>query len=375
MAVVTASPDDVALSLMRCLPKATDLMKVRLIFGGRVLLPFDNLASVGLQDGSEVDVLILNTQFVATASENGLAKVWNPESGEEVQTLSHSSGVRSVGFSPDAKHLVTSSRGFARIWDWQCGQSRHTLSELAPCVNVLCAVFSSSGEFLASVSQDEEASHERNRTINQSIASPIRLWRTQSGDCFRELTGHMGTVWAVCFAPSDEQLLVSVSSDRSAKVWDVEAGCCLRTLRGHNDVVLAVDFSRDGSTVVTGSLDGTARLWSVAPVTASARSPVGLQGHVGAVLAVAFPGGSDALAVTGSDDGTAGIWRCGTGELLRQLYGHGGPVLSVALSWLGETVMTGSSDGDAKLWDAESGTCRRVLCCGDDVWSVAFAPA
>ncbi len=47
------------------------------------------------------------------------------------------------------------------------------------------------------------------------------------------------------------------------RVWNVADGRLLRELTGHTKRVVAVAFSPDGRTVLTGSYDGTARLWNV----------------------------------------------------------------------------------------------------------------
>jgi WD40 repeat protein len=51
--------------------------------------------------------------------------------------------------------------------------------------------------------------------------------------------------------------------DGVAQVWQVDGGVLLLTLTGHTSLVNTVVFSADGSLLVTGSTDGTIRLWGV----------------------------------------------------------------------------------------------------------------
>ena len=88
-------------------------------------------------------------------------------------------------------------------------------------------------------------------------------------------------------------------------------------LRGHTDSVWAVALSRDGTRALTGSQDGTARLWDAATGKALAT----LVGHTHMVRGVAFsPDGTRVL--TGSDDNTARLWDVATGKPLAILAGH-----------------------------------------------------
>jgi WD40 repeat protein len=106
-----------------------------------------------------------------------------------------------------------------------------------------------------------------------------------------------------------------------------------------------VALSADGKVVLTGSTDGTARLWSAAtgkPLGSALR-------HQDMVTAVAFsPDGK--LLVTCSQDNTAQLWLTATGKRLGAPLRHQGWVSPVAFSPDGKMVLSGSFDGTAKLW-------------------------
>jgi WD40 repeat protein len=59
--------------------------------------------------------------------------------------------------------------------------------------------------------------------------------------------------------------------------------------------------------------------------------------------------------LTGSDDGSARIWDAATGKVLHHMAGHHHEVNSVAWSPDGTRVLTGSDDGSARIWDAATG--------------------
>jgi WD40 repeat protein len=144
------------------------------------------------------------------------------------------------------------------------------------------------------------------------------------------------------------------------------------------DVSSAV-FSRDGARVLTGSADGTVKLWDVA-TTRMVRTFVG---HKRGVTAVALsPDGTRVLS--GSEDKTIRLWEIATGRLIRTIYAHldatGGQVSSVAFSPDGKRLLSGSGgEGAAKLWDAETGRLVRMFHHAKGSWragvtSAVFSP-
>jgi WD40 repeat protein len=112
-------------------------------------------------------------------------------------------------------------------------------------------------------------------------------------------------------------------------------------LPGHEFRVSFVAFSRDGTKVISGSWDRTARIW---PVDGDG-APLVLRGHTNTLTSVAF--GPDGLAVSASNDGTARVWDGPEGTVLR---GHTDAVVSAAFSPDGTRILTASTDGTARIW-------------------------
>ncbi|MFO0849883.1 MAG: serine/threonine-protein kinase [Gemmataceae bacterium] len=74
------------------------------------------------------------------------------------------------------------------------------------------------------------------------------------------LNGHTSAVWSAAISP-DGTRIVTGSADDTAKVWDAKSGAELLTLKGHTKGVRSAEFSRDGTRIVTGSEDHTAKVW------------------------------------------------------------------------------------------------------------------
>ena len=91
------------------------------------------------------------------------------------------------------------------------------------------------------------------------------------------LEGHGAWVGSVAFSP-DGTTLASGSSDGTAKLWDVASQEEIATLEGHSDVVRSVAFSPDGTTLAAGSTDGKIVMWDMSPYFAPVYRSADLDG-------------------------------------------------------------------------------------------------
>lgn len=149
---------------------------------------------------------------------------------------------------------------------------------------------------------------------------------------------------SVTFSPDGSKLLTG-SSDGSVKLWDVETGNLLHTFQ-HTEMVLSVSFSPDNHRVLTGSADCTAKLWDIAT-----GNLIHTFQNEERILSVYFKTGDVVLIA----DSTAKLLDPRTGNFI-PAFEHDNSVLSVLFSPNGSRVLTaGSSDGTAKLWDVETG--------------------
>ena len=63
------------------------------------------------------------------------------------------------------------------------------------------------------------------------------------------------------FVTADKQHVVTGSGDGTARIWQFADGAPVRTLEGHTSDVRSVFVTADMQHVVTGSGDATARVW------------------------------------------------------------------------------------------------------------------
>ena len=96
-------------------------------------------------------------------------------------------------------------------------------------------------------------------------------------------------------------------------------------------------------------------------------------GNTAPVMSVAISPDGNTI-VSGSEDRSIGVWGLHDGLLRRTLAGHTGSVSSVAISPDGKTIVSGSMDGTIKLWDLADGAPLRTLTADLFVIGVAVSP-
>jgi hypothetical protein len=192
---------------------------------------------------------------LATASNDGTAKVWDAAGGREPITLKgHAGVVLSVAWSPDGQWLATTSvDGTARVSDAAAGRGPITLKGHSPRPSrwVLAVSWSPDGVRLATGGGD----------------GTVKVWDAAARRELLTLKGHTGWIFSVAWSP-DGARLATGSGDGTAKVWDAAGGRELLTLKGHAGAVFSVAWSPDGRRLATRGSDGTARVWEAADAEA-----------------------------------------------------------------------------------------------------------
>ncbi|KAI9334205.1 WD40-repeat-containing domain protein, partial [Zopfochytrium polystomum] len=291
----------------------------------------------------------------------------------------HRGTVNDVGLSRDGRRVLSASDDCtARIWSAASGRE---LLRLAPGAEAAAAGAAVPAIRSAAFSRDD------GRLVTAGDDGVVRVWDADTGRQLLAMqaqiaadadgyapTGVLSAVWS-----DDDALILSVNANNSLRVWDAATGAELHALVGHTDIVTAAAFSRgdvDGGggaaaarRVVSGSYDGTVRIWSAA----SGAQLFAIAAHPDGVSAAAFsPDGR--LVVSAGHDGAVRIWTGATGAELRTLEGHSRSAQSAGFSPDGAMVVSGANDGTVRIWDAASGRQLHALPGHGRNAAAAFSP-
>src|SRR5205085_11584568 len=92
----------------------------------------------------------------------------------------------------------------------------------------------------------------------------LRAWDPASGDELKPFEGHKGGITRIKFFRDGKRLIMSGGSwDPTIRVWDVGGRQQLMAMTGHNNLIDAMDLAAHGRLAVSGSRDGTLRLWDL----------------------------------------------------------------------------------------------------------------
>ena len=219
----------------------------------------------------------------------------------------HGAEVYSLVFSPDSRHLLSSSEdGTLRQWNVERGETLRVLQGYVACL--LDLDWSPDGTRLASASSD-------------TVVSIWEMADRAGGRPRGMLRGHQLSVSGVAWRP-DGGVLASSGTENAIRLWDPATSSCLEVIRGldHPDTVFfGLAWSPDGKLLACGTLLQGVLLWEA---TTRSQHWVG-RGQPTWTRRVAWsPDGTRVVA--GGDDGHVYVWDASDGTLPPQLAGHHG---------------------------------------------------
>ncbi len=272
--------------------------------------------------------------FVTEGPEDsGVVDIRDAETGESVLAFhGHDGDVTDVAFSPDGSKLATTGGdGKLKVWDPETG---HIVAGASGNGDVWGPSFSRDGSVVAAAWTGEGSVRVLNlvgapkkRTIT-GVAQPDATALSPDGRRIAVSSGKDWHVHVFDVAGGEEVLRMEfdqccaasnlswspdgryLASGFVPRVWDATTGRLRFSLFGHTDQVLDLDWSRDSTRLVTGSYDGTARVWELAEGGAQELMSLSAQ-PTSIITGVSFsPDGT--RVITGSADiGSTRIWDVG----------------------------------------------------------------
>ncbi|KAM3699841.1 hypothetical protein ACJW31_05G056400 [Castanea mollissima] len=191
---------------------------------------------------------IARENWIVVAADDTFIRVYNYNTLEKIKEFeAHKDYIRCVAVHPTLPYVLTASDDMViKLWDWE--------------KDWICAQrFEGHSHYVMQVAFNPKDSL---TFASASLDGTIKIWNISSPAPNFTLDGHSKGVNCVeYFTDSDEPKLLSGSDDFSAKVWDSQSKSCLQTLEGHSHNVTSVCAHPELPIIITGSEDGTIRIW------------------------------------------------------------------------------------------------------------------
>ncbi|KAI5235531.1 WD40 repeat-like protein [Aureobasidium subglaciale] len=291
-----------------------------------------------------------DSQWIAAASGDGSARIWDARTGHLERTLSvEDERMLSLVFSSDSKSLATGSE-VLRIWDAETGELLHTLSDSGITSLSITAMmerifFARNGQVLISACPN---------------TSTICIWSTESWKLKHTIRGH-----CICLSPNEKHLVVSSDTFTTTKIYDTTTWQLQSTLdtqdQDEDQEIFPSTFSPDNKVIATHS-DRKIALWDISSgkgitrftdltrkVSAPQFSPDGrvlIAGAKKCGIRVWNVETGDCLLVHDPEDGARDLWNSdwirGGPPAFEVLFGDGGAQVAIAFP-----------DGSVRIWDVK----------------------
>ncbi|KAI8343294.1 WD40-repeat-containing domain protein [Chlamydoabsidia padenii] len=279
-----------------------------------------------------------DNNIIVSGGGDDKSHLWRADTGDKLYELTgHTDSVTAVAFSVEGDYVASAGMdGRVRVWKVE------------------------NGELCASVEGPDEVVwmnwHPKGNVLLAGASdSTIWMWAMPTGKFMNIFNGHAGPVTAGRFTP-DGKKIVSVSEDTSMIIWDPKSATAEFRLSGedarfHPEPITSMAINKDSTLVISGSMDGKARLVNLTNGSIVAS----LENHTDSVETADF---CDvlALAATGSVDGTISIWDVQT-QRLRSTLSHEDAIIKVKFVSNSPLLVSCSADRNVKMWDARTGVC------------------
>ncbi|QDV49253.1 c-type cytochrome domain-containing protein [Gimesia fumaroli] len=304
------------------------------------LSPWARYAAVGRANRIAVYDLTSGTE-VAALNDPALVKLQKDGKPFYPQGAAHRDFVHSLAFNSDGSLLASGGYRVVKLWKKSLG---NVVKKIDLPAAVTSMALNADRSVLAVATADNSAS----------------LWKLPEGKKLVDLKGHAGEIKGLSFTP-DRSKVVTSSADQSLRVWNAADGKQISTMKTPA-VINALTVSKDGAQVIAGAANNIIYVWALtipAP-KAGEKAPeipaalYELKGHAKPVSSVKLVMPAGTQLVSGSEDGTVRVWDLNGKKQIRSI-NHGAPVTDVDVSPDAKNLVSVSVNGTGKIWQLSDG--------------------
>jgi len=343
------------------------------------------------QHGAAVNSVCVSTdgQRVVTAASDGMARLWELQSGRLLAALAHPVKVNTAVFTADERLVLTSCQdGSCRLWDTD--QPKVLLEfPKAPATRLRPALSRDRRPAVLPVTEHSAqvwnllerrllgGPLELHGLITQAAFSPdsnliavvalngsLGVWTVEDSQPATPLITLPGEVATVAFSPDGG--ILAATYGVTLALWDTKSWAKLQEFKAQDNEILMLAFTPDGQRLVSAAYNQAPRIWEVASGRLLGQLTQAEQPDC--YFRISPDGRSLA---TRAQSGVVRIWDATTGLAISEPFEHEGPVTDLAFTPDGRSLVTCSQDGTAQTWDIQHGRPQSSILTTDRGYSSA----
>ncbi|MBF0101832.1 MAG: WD40 repeat domain-containing protein [Desulfobacterales bacterium] len=273
---------------------------------------------------------------VMSASVNGDIRIWDKDSGKEVNTYNAAIGDLSMAsFFPEKDWVFLSAGKFEPkvvLMDLTNGNPLKTFENNQQ--RIFDIALSKDGNYLVSGGHRD---------------GKVKIWDISNGRMISAIDIQKQGLLSVALSP-DGNFILSGGSDQQVKVWDKHTLQLKQEYKVHQSPVISVAYSSNNKLIAAGCWDGSIYIWNTETGKLNAKIP----GKGKAISKILFQPQTDAVFAS-SMDGTINLIDSGTGSVIKSVIKLTMPITSIAITQDGNTIFYNDSGPILKSFALDKG--------------------
>ncbi|GIL15523.1 MAG: hypothetical protein BroJett039_06960 [Chloroflexota bacterium] len=269
-----------------------------------------------------------DSSLLVSGSWDSTVRLWNVRTGEQITSFAARGGTTDVHFVAKGEQIAASNyvqpeKGVHDFWFqiWGVKSTQEVASFQGPA-------------------WEKAISTARNGSLIAVGGNEIRLLSPPSFQTIKEWEPGTFGVNDVAFHP-DGQFLAAVGAGDTVEIWDIEGNLVSSFEGPAGPRIASVSFSRDGTLLAAGSVNGQVRIWRTSNFQLINTLATG------DANSLAFSVDNSLLAVGGARE--VQLWSVSTGELVVNLSGFTHSIQTLTFSPNGDYLAT-AGEPIIKLW-------------------------
>ena len=207
---------------------------------------------------------------IITGGIDGNVMIWRFSTGEAIKTITKAHNRTVLTLDSDERYLVTGGMDKKiKLWNRNLVDANHAdvpPSAIKSAENDQYPAYSLLANFEGHDAAVNAVKLKDNILVSGSGDRTMRIWHLPTGEMLHKINIHQKGIACLQY---NGRFIVCGATDESVRIYDTDQQVEIACLKGHTNLVRSVqaisDHNGEFKTVISGSYDGSIRVWEQAP--------------------------------------------------------------------------------------------------------------